>query len=187
MARLRPFPPPGDAFARRRRRRGSNHFVRLNPRGAYKLPQEPIRHIRLQQIMSNIGTAKHKQNLQTAKSLPGITEVTGNGQSESGRSNYYTVRGISKAAVADAVRTIELRVISVTVRFPGNFFQGSPEDRQLTLRQQKWPTNASSVPTFPPTPPFFSAGIKPSANRVLSRYFKGRENVRPAGDASLPF
>ncbi|OQV19705.1 hypothetical protein BV898_06246 [Hypsibius exemplaris] len=84
-------------------------------------------------LILQIGEEKHKQNLQRARNLPGITEITGHSQDYSQKT--YLVTGLSEAAVADAVRTIELRVVRVTVRFPGNLFQGSPEFRQSTLRQ----------------------------------------------------
>ncbi|OQV14454.1 hypothetical protein BV898_11296 [Hypsibius exemplaris] len=81
---------------------------------------------------SQIGTEEHKAHLQTARSLPGITAVTDHTQDYTQKT--YLVTGLNQAAVTDAVRTIKLRVVSVIVRFPGNFFQGAPKDRQLTLR-----------------------------------------------------
>ncbi|OQV19710.1 hypothetical protein BV898_06251 [Hypsibius exemplaris] len=80
-----------------------------------------------------IKTKTHKRNLLTARNLPGITAVKGTSHGSFIRT-IYRVRGLSEAAVVDAIRMIESRVVSETVRFPENFFQGSPEDRQLTLK-----------------------------------------------------
>ncbi|OQV14458.1 hypothetical protein BV898_11300 [Hypsibius exemplaris] len=68
-------------------------------------------------LILQIGTEKHETHLQTARNLPGITAVTGHRQYY--RQKTYLVTGLSEAAVEDAVRTIELRVVSVTIRFRG--------------------------------------------------------------------
>ncbi|OQV19711.1 hypothetical protein BV898_06252 [Hypsibius exemplaris] len=101
-------------------------------RPAYPAPTTSTSVVVPTNLIPQIGTEKHKTHLQTGKNLPGINAVTGRKQYY--KQKTYLVTGLSEAAIENAVRTIELRVVSVTVRFPGSFFQDAPEDRQLTLR-----------------------------------------------------
>ncbi|OQV19706.1 hypothetical protein BV898_06247 [Hypsibius exemplaris] len=101
-------------------------------RPAYLTPPTATSVVVQTNLIPQIGTEKHETHLQTARNLPGINAVTGHTQYY--RQKTYLVTGLNETAVKDAVRTIELRVVSVTVRFPGNFFQDAPEDRQLMLK-----------------------------------------------------